>query len=373
MPNMYGTSRNSSSQKPKSSSNQLSVTRNDPKDDIHKHLIYTTMTYNSFTLYTFENSQLLEKLLPNGRTINCFEIINSQLSAINDPSSFTMGIIPVSSISNLPSSTRSAVQNNSLTLYYIKYKFNNSDDLVTLLTICSSRLKKEFPFIILDHILANYKEFRENKTQQAQQNSSLGVIAGKSTTGNPSNNHNIFGDYDFKPEFANIIITEEKKIHSLPSQLVLRSAVSNNTSGTSPSETSPLLANNQGTSSDLFGMDSKDVNDNSNADLSNLNITFMTSELNELKQIMNDNVDKLMERHDRLGSLVNKTDKINLNSRTFKRRTLQLKRRLWWGNVKMRVILAGIIIFILYIIGGEVGCGLPFYGKCLKHEKNKKN
>lgn len=349
---------------------------NDPKDEIHKHLVYTTLTYNSFTLYTHENPVLLEHLLDgsggsgsssaggsasgNARRISCVEIINSQLSLINSPDAFTIGIIPVASITNLSSSTRTAVQNNSLTLYYIKYRYNNSDDLITIVTICSSRLKKEIPLSILDKILASYKGFRSKKDEQLRladggSGQNYGSIsgAGKRPVNNNTNNttNNIFNDVEFKPEFANIIIQEEKKISSLPSRAVLTSM---------PSSASAASPDNN------YYLTSEDYANN-NSDLANLNIEFVTSELNDLKKIMNDNVDRIMERNERIGLLVNKTDKINSNSNAFKRRTLLLKRKLWWNTIKFKAILAFIVTFVGYLVIGELGCGLPFYGRCFYH------
>lgn len=318
--------------------NNSQLPANDPKDEAHKHLVYTTLTYNSFTLYTYENSSLLEQLLLPNTSINCVDIINSQLSFINNPSLFSIGIIPICSISNLSNSTKRAVNNNSLTLYYVKYNYT-SDDLITILTICSSRLKKEIPLAILDKILASYKGYRQKAIKQNATPAS-NQVANPVVATNSNNGFNVFGDFEFKSKFAKIIINEEKKINSMPTHLVLRDLV--------------------GTKGAKYSLSDDNIEQ---SDLSNLNMSFLTSELEDLQQIMNENVDKILDRGDRIGLLVNKTDRLNLNSAGFKRRTLQLKRKLWFNNVRFKVIVSVIVILTVYLLGGSA-CGLPFYGKC---------
>lgn len=89
-------------------------------------------------------------------------------------------------------------------------------------------------------------------------------------------------------------------------------------------------------------------------------------EIEQVRTLMNDNIERVLQRGERINLLVNKTDKLNNASGSFRRRTVAIKRKLWWGNFKFITILVFCGIFILYLIGGEF-CGLPIYSKCFTH------
>lgn len=90
------------------------------------------------------------------------------------------------------------------------------------------------------------------------------------------------------------------------------------------------------------------------------------SEVDSVRTIMVENIERILERGERLSTLVNKTDRINNSSNAFRRRTVQIKRRMWWANVKLMALLGGIGTTILYVfVGAE--CGYPFFDHCVRH------
>lgn len=56
--------------------------------------------------------------------------------------------------------------------------------------------------------------------------------------------------------------------------------------------------------------------------------------------------------------LVDKTGRLGENARDFRVRSRTLKRRMWWKNVKLMVLLTLVVIFLIYLFVG-FGCGLP--------------
>jgi vesicle-associated membrane protein 7 len=56
--------------------------------------------------------------------------------------------------------------------------------------------------------------------------------------------------------------------------------------------------------------------------------------------------------------LVDKTGRLGENARDFRVRSRTLKRRMWWKNVKLMVLLCLVVIFLIYLFVG-FGCGLP--------------
>lgn len=115
----------------------------------------------------------------------------------------------------------------------------------------------------------------------------------------------------FEASFKKIVEEEDKRIHETSDNAILR--------GT---ETEPLLD------------------------------TRLPAELDEVREVLRANVDRLVMREDRLDLLVNKTDRINTNLRAFRRRTGGLKRGMWWANVKFRV---GVAVGVLVSVGVTVG------------------
>ncbi|USW57158.1 Putative Longin domain, v-SNARE, coiled-coil domain-containing protein [Septoria linicola] len=88
------------------------------------------------------------------------------------------------------------------------------------------------------------------------------------------------------------------------------------------------------------------------------------SEIDNVRGIMTENIERVLERGERIDLLVDKTDRLGGSARDFRVRSRGLKRRMWWKNVKLMVLLVVVIVFLLYLLVG-FGCGLPAWGKCV--------
>lgn len=88
------------------------------------------------------------------------------------------------------------------------------------------------------------------------------------------------------------------------------------------------------------------------------------SEIENVRGIMTENIERVLERGERIDLLVDKTDRLGGSARDFRVRSRGLKRRMWWKNVKLMVLLVVVIVFLLYLFVG-FGCGLPAWGKCV--------
>ncbi|CAN6635477.1 vacuolar v-SNARE Nyv1p [Trichomonascus vanleenenianus] len=86
-------------------------------------------------------------------------------------------------------------------------------------------------------------------------------------------------------------------------------------------------------------------------------------DIEEVKSIMIENVERIIERGERINLLVSKTDRMNQNSLVFRKRTIAVKRSMWWTNVKMTVLIVVIIIGVAYFLVGSM-CG--FAMECLR-------
>lgn len=93
-------------------------------------------------------------------------------------------------------------------------------------------------------------------------------------------------------------------------------------------------------------------------------ITAAKQEIDSVRDIMTQNIEQVLERGERLDLLVDKTDRLGGSARDFRVRSRGLRRKMWWKNVRLMVLLVVVIVFLLYLFIG-FGCGLPAWGKCV--------
>ncbi|KAI9683583.1 MAG: hypothetical protein M1829_004886 [Trizodia sp. TS-e1964] len=87
-------------------------------------------------------------------------------------------------------------------------------------------------------------------------------------------------------------------------------------------------------------------------------------EIENVRGIMTENIERVLERGERIDVLVDKTDRLGLGARDFRVRSRGLRRQMWWKNTKLMVLLVVVVLFLAYIFVG-FGCGLPGWSKCI--------
>lgn len=92
-------------------------------------------------------------------------------------------------------------------------------------------------------------------------------------------------------------------------------------------------------------------------------LTAARREIDSVKDIMTENIERVLERGERIDLLVDKTDRLGGSARDFRVRSKNLRRQFWWKNVRLMVLLGVVVVFLLYIFIG-FGCGLPSFQKC---------
>lgn len=100
---------------------------------------------------------------------------------------------------------------------------------------------------------------------------------------------------------------------------------------------------------------------NPNAD----RITRVRNEIDEVKTVMVQNIEKVLERGERIELLVDRTENLNQTAFQFKKKATQVKRRMWWKNVKVLVILVIVVLVIAYAATAVACGGFAFQG-CIK-------
>ncbi|KAJ3152744.1 hypothetical protein HDU86_005501 [Geranomyces michiganensis] len=73
-------------------------------------------------------------------------------------------------------------------------------------------------------------------------------------------------------------------------------------------------------------------------------------QVDEVVGIMHQNIEKVMQRGERLESLQNKTDDLQQGALQFKRGATKVRRQMWWKDLKLKIVIAVIVIIILIVI-----------------------
>ncbi|GFR41756.1 hypothetical protein Agub_g2512 [Astrephomene gubernaculifera] len=93
-------------------------------------------------------------------------------------------------------------------------------------------------------------------------------------------------------------------------------------------------------------------------------VASVQKKVDEVKGIMTENIEKVLARGEKLELLTDKTENLMNEADRFQRQGRQLRRKMWWQNCKMKIVVAfavillALVIFLLVCFSG---------GNCLKH------
>ncbi|KAJ1498541.1 hypothetical protein HMI54_005215 [Coelomomyces lativittatus] len=74
------------------------------------------------------------------------------------------------------------------------------------------------------------------------------------------------------------------------------------------------------------------------------------AQVDEVVGIMQNNIEKVMERGEKLESLATKTEDLQQSSLQFKKGATKVRQAMWWKDLKIKIIIAIVVIIILIII-----------------------
>ncbi|CAI9761322.1 unnamed protein product [Fraxinus pennsylvanica] len=74
------------------------------------------------------------------------------------------------------------------------------------------------------------------------------------------------------------------------------------------------------------------------------------AQVSEVKGVMMENIEKVLDRGEKIELLVDKTDNLSSQAQHFRTRGTQMRRKMWLQNMKIKLIVLGIIIALILII-----------------------
>ncbi|KAH3761765.1 vesicle-associated membrane protein [Pelomyxa schiedti] len=88
-------------------------------------------------------------------------------------------------------------------------------------------------------------------------------------------------------------------------------------------------------------------------------ISKVRADVAEVQKVMTENIERVLDRGERIELLVDKTEHLQTTALGFKKSSTQLKNKMWWLNAKLIAIgVAILLVLILIIILGI--CGITF-------------
>uniref|UniRef100_A0A9J8APS7 Vesicle-associated membrane protein 4 n=2 Tax=Cyprinus carpio TaxID=7962 RepID=A0A9J8APS7_CYPCA len=79
-------------------------------------------------------------------------------------------------------------------------------------------------------------------------------------------------------------------------------------------------------------------------------IRQVQSQVDEVIDVMQENISKVIERGERLDELQDKSESLSDNASAFSSRAKQLHRRMWWRDMKIKMIIALVVVILLLVI-----------------------
>jgi len=79
-------------------------------------------------------------------------------------------------------------------------------------------------------------------------------------------------------------------------------------------------------------------------------VLAVQKQVEEVKSVMMENIEKVLDRGDRIELLVDKTEELRFQADNFYKTGRSLRRRMWWNNMKMKLAIAVLIFCIVFVI-----------------------
>jgi vesicle-associated membrane protein 7 len=94
-------------------------------------------------------------------------------------------------------------------------------------------------------------------------------------------------------------------------------------------------------------------------------VARVRGEIAEVKTVMVQNIERVLERGEKIELLVDKTESLNAQAFRFKKQSTHLRRAMWWKNAKLVLALSGALVCLALFVTMSA-CGLRFE-KCRRH------
>lgn len=232
----------------------------------------------------------------------------------------------------------SKVTKATLFLYFMKKTLYGSDgvpELITVVTLAHQNVNRALILSVLKKIMDKYFEFRTDLTKTG---STIAETGNGSDPAHP------------QPGSEELAQTKLGEFKLYMNQIIKFEEMQYDT-------------NRRMYSYGVMGHN-EPYSDNDSGDVITPNsLVAANEEVGEVRQLMLENVNKILGRGDKINSLVDQTERLQSSSVMFQKSAGRIKRNMRWANIKFFAGLGAVAIVILYLFLG-VECGYPFFQVC---------
>lgn len=100
-----------------------------------------------------------------------------------------------------------------------------------------------------------------------------------------------------------------------------------------------------------FGPKIKEITESLNANPEAVNrVAAVQKQVDDVKSVMVENISKVLERGDRIQLLVDRTEDLQAQAVQFQKQGRQLRSKMWWANVKVKLAVIFAVLLVLAVI-----------------------
>ena len=93
------------------------------------------------------------------------------------------------------------------------------------------------------------------------------------------------------------------------------------------------------------------------------NIAMVQKRLDSVKEVMIENIDKVLDRGEKIELLVDKTEALNQSAYKFEKQSRNLQKDMWYRGLRNQLII-GFVLFLIVLFSMVLACGVTFQ-KCV--------
>ncbi|KAJ8539717.1 hypothetical protein K7X08_013969 [Anisodus acutangulus] len=79
-------------------------------------------------------------------------------------------------------------------------------------------------------------------------------------------------------------------------------------------------------------------------------LSKVKAQVSEVKGVMMENIEKVLDRGEKIELLVDKTENLRFQAQDFRQQGTKIRRKLWYENMKIKLVVFAIIVVLLLII-----------------------
>lgn len=92
-------------------------------------------------------------------------------------------------------------------------------------------------------------------------------------------------------------------------------------------------------------------------------VSTLRSQVDDVKNVMTQNIERVLDRGERLENLIDKTEELEASSSQFQKTARKIRKKYWWKNTKMMIIIGVIVFIVLVVIVILILNGLKVFSK----------